>query len=111
MATIPVNQLEAGGKHVVAWGPMAEGDTCVPLDPINQSLSFATLQASGTFGGSVEIQGSNDLVSWVTLKDIYSNSLSLSSAGLYEISTAVRFVRPAPGVGVIGVSVSLCMRG
>lgn len=53
------------------------------------------IQAIGTFGGgTVVLQGSNDNINWVTIKDLTGVDVSLTSAGGAEFSTSFIYLRP-----------------
>lgn len=111
MSLIPYNQVLTTDKVIRSWGPMAAGDTCTPLEPWGHNLLVASLQASGVFGGNVTIEISNDYINWIPLKDLAGTPVVIGSAGMYEISSAARFIRPSPGIGVSAVTITLCMRG
>jgi len=90
--------------HIYQWGPMKFGDTCVPVargDIVDRSI-----QASGTFGaGTVcNIQGSNDATSTTTgsyfnLHDPFSNIISMTAAGLAQVTEVTAWMKPAISSG------------
>lgn len=111
MSLIPCDQVLTTDKIIRSWGPMAGGDVCAPLEPWAQNLLTTSLQAAGSFGGTVLIELSNDGVTWVTAKDLNGVDLMLTGPGLWELSSAARFIRPNPGANVIAATIILCMRG
>jgi len=59
-------------------------------------LAVASVQVRGTFGGAtVVLQGSNDGVTYSTLKDLQGNALSFTAAGYAEFSSAAEFLKPS----------------
>lgn len=94
-----------------AWGPMAAADSCERFEPAHGEALAASVQMTGTFGGAVTLQGSNDGASWVTLTDLAGQPVSMTAPGMAEMSTACRYIRPAPAAGVAAVTVTLSMRG
>lgn len=76
------------------WTPLANGDTGTPESP--GRLSDRSIQIKGTFGagGSVTIQGSNDNVTWATLRDPAGLALTFTSADIKEILENTNFIRP-----------------
>lgn len=97
MATITPNENgPIGSARVVNWETMATGDTATAVTLQNLEGAVACVQISGTFGGAtVTFQASNDNTNWVTLKDISGTSVSVTAAGLVELSTSAVYVRPA----------------
>jgi hypothetical protein len=72
------------------------------------------MHATGTFGsGSVKIQGSNDGTAWVTLDDVYGDTIGVSAAtGHAEFSTSAVYIRPLLSGGSAGdVDVFIAIRG
>jgi hypothetical protein len=73
------------GVVLAKWGPLANGENGNPAQL--RKWPTKTVQVFGTFGvgGSVSFQGSNDGVSWATLKDSLGAALTFTSAGLRDI--------------------------
>lgn len=96
----------------VQWANMANGQTGVPVDLIE--YSDRSVQLEGTFGsgGSVSIQGTNDLTNWETLRDPSSTALTLTSAGLHGILELTGQIRPnvTAGDGTTALTVTLVVR-
>ena len=59
------------------------------------------IQVAGTFGagGTVLIEGSNNGVDWATLNDTNGVALSLTAAGLRQMSEAPLLIRPRVSAG------------
>lgn len=93
------------------WGPIAAADACEKYEPSHGEALAASVQMTGAFGGAVAMQGSNDGASWVTLTDLAGQPVSMTAPGMAEMSTACRYIRPAPAAGVAAVTVTLSMRG
>ena len=55
--------------------------------------AFASVQLEGLSAGSCALQGSNDGTTYYTLKDTSGNSISASADGVYDFSTACRYVK------------------
>ena len=64
-----------------------------------------TVQVTGTFGGTVSIEGSNDGVNYTTLTDAAGSALEFTAAGLKLITEAPRYIRPSAGSGVSDIDV------
>jgi len=112
MFDITLNRADPDGNvHKVLWEGMADGDTIQPLFPGRMQSALSSVQMTGTFGGTVVLQGSNDGVNWVTMKDTDGADISMSAAGLVELSSTVWAIRPSPGAGVSDVDVTMVLRG
>lgn len=75
-------------------------------------FSDKTVTATGTFGGTVVIQGSNDGTNWFTLTDQNAQSLSYTGAGGGLIAENPRYIRPAVTAGTVtSVTVIICAKG
>lgn len=84
-------------RRIATWSAeTTAGNASIPRYAPMVSLTTASVQVGGTFGGAtVLLQGSNDGVTYVTLKDMQGNNLSFSSAGYAEFSSAAAFVKPS----------------
>ncbi len=112
MATIlPVLLDETGRKRVYSWGPIAGGDACAAINPDSVYPLAGSIQFEGTFGGTITLQGSNNGLNWIDLKDTVGNAISTNARAAFEFSTAMAFLRPNPGAGIGAVVASICMRG
>jgi hypothetical protein len=96
----------------VQWPAMANGQTGVPVDLVE--FSDRSVQVEGTFGsgGSVSIQGSNDLTNWETLRDPSSTALTFTTAGLHGILELTGQIRPnvTAGDGTTALTVTVVVR-
>lgn len=78
----------------------------LPATPV-VSLAVASVQFGGTFGGAtVVLQGSNDGVTYYTLKDLQGNDISVTAAGYAEFSSGAAFIKPSLSGGA-GDSVNI----
>jgi hypothetical protein len=86
----------AGGVDavVVTWTPLAaSGDVGQALQ--RTDLSDRSVQVSGTFSGTTLVfEGSNDGVNYFTLSNPAGSALSLTAAGLMQVTEATAWVRP-----------------
>lgn len=57
--------------------------------------SDISIQVVGNFGvgGSIQLEGSNDGVTWAILNDPFENPIILTAAGLAQVTEACRFYR------------------
>lgn len=98
----------------VAWGPMANGDVGQPIPASLAPYAERTFQVAGTFGvgGTVAIEGTNDGVNYAALKDVNGSSVSITSAGIVEVSAPVIGIRPhvTGGDGSTALTVTACIR-
>jgi len=106
---IPVKIPVSTNMQVFQWGPMAAGDTCAPLEIGNQWPLLANVQFTGTFGGPVAFEGSNDGTNFAGIQS-GGTAISATAAGAFDFSSAMRQLRPNPGAGVGSVTVTICMR-
>jgi len=110
MAIITCRPVYVSSKVLAyQWGPMAAGDTCVPLEIEGQWPLLANVQFTGTFGGPVTFEGSNDATNYAGIQS-GGTAISATAAGAFDFSSAMRQFRPNPGAGVGSVTVTLCMR-
>ena len=94
-----------GGRQY--WEGITDGDTGRQLVLTNGGAQIA-VQAIGTFGGTVTLQGTIDGTNWFTLLTGPGGSeVTFAAAGYAEISTAVYAVRPSGGAGVGDVDVHI----
>lgn len=69
-------------------------------DPLNletiQNYSDRSIQIDGTFGGATAILlGSNDGVTYLTLKDAFGNDISITTSNaLKQITEVCNFIKP-----------------
>ena len=112
MAITDVQTLETfPGGAAVLWEQMAGGDTGEPLKLNRFAGAVSAVQAIGTFGGTLTMQGSIDGTNWVDLTTTAGDAASLTAAGGIELGTAFLYIRPSAGAGISDVDVYLCIRG
>jgi len=99
-----------GGKSVHLWETVTGSDTGEPLDLGGLASLAVAVQMTGTFGDTVTMQGSIDGTNYATLKDVQGSDAALSAAGIIEIATAVRYIRPSAGASITDVDVHICAR-
>lgn len=65
-----------------------------------------TVTITGTFGGAVTIEGSNDGTTYIAAKDALSGSnISATANGAFVIKENYKFIRPVAAAGVTGVKI------
>lgn len=99
------------GKLVITWAGLTaldEGETITPQGP--RSLA-GCIQFIGTFGGAVTLEHSNDGITWFPVNDLADAAISATAAGLYEFTTAARYLRIAAATGVSSVTAIMVLRG
>lgn len=84
-------------RRIATWtGETTAGNATIPRYAPMISLSTASVQVSGTIGGAtVLLQGSNDGVTYTTLKNIAGGDLSFNAAGYAEFSSGAAFIKPS----------------
>lgn len=87
--------------YLVTWASMANGDSGTPTDQNLMPWLDRTFQITGTFGsgGTVLIEGTNDLVNYYTLTDPQGNALSVTTAGIHQVTEVVVAMRPRVSAG------------
>jgi hypothetical protein len=98
--------------YLVTWGPMQNGDTGQPCDL--PGFADRTIQVEGTLGsgGTVELQGSNDLVNFRVLHDPYSNPLDYTTLRIDHLTEIPALIRPVvlAGDGTTAIVVTMFIR-
>ena len=84
-------------RRIATWtGETTAGNATIPRYAPMVSLTTASVQVSGTIGGAtIALQGSNDGVTYTTLKDTAGSPLSFAAAGYAEFSSAAAFIKPS----------------
>lgn len=101
---------QLNGGVLVLWENVTGSDTGQALEPGKAAGAIASVQFVGTFGDTILLQGSNDGTNWATLKDVGGNDISTTGAAIFDLSTAVRYVRPSPGASISDVDVYMTLR-
>lgn len=88
-------------RRIATWdGETTAGNASIARYAPLVSLVCASVQVSGTIGGAtIVLQGSNDGVTYATLKDTAGNDISFTAAGYAEFSSAAAFVKPSISAG------------
>lgn len=94
-------------KGVHLWETLTATDTGAPLEVANRGGAMGSVQMTGTFGGTVTMQVSNDGTNWVTMKDLQGAEIALTAAGMADFTSGARYIRPSAGSGVSDVDVRL----
>ena len=84
-------------RRIATWaGETTAGNASIARYAPLTSLTTASVQVSGTIGGAtIALQGSNDGVTYTTLKDIAGTDISFTAAGYVEFSSAAAFIKPS----------------
>mgnify|MGYP001265811244 CR=1 FL=1 len=84
-------------RRIATWtGETTAGNASIQRYAPMVSLSTASVQVSGTIGGAtIVLQGSNDGVTYATLKNTAGSDISFTSAGYFEFSSAAAFIKPS----------------
>lgn len=102
MAVIDLQTLSHNRK---LWETLTATDTGEPLY-LGRGGAQIAVQVTGTFGGTVSLQGTIDGSTWFDLTSgPGGEAISFTAAGYAEISTAVWAIRPSGGSGVSDVDV------
>lgn len=107
MATITcVNTVVASNVRQSFWETITATNSTGELAEF-PDFPEKTVQVTGTFGGTLTMQGSNDGTNFFTLTDVLGNNVAFTAAGAKKIHETPRYVRPSAGVGVTDVDVTL----
>ena len=111
MAIIDLQTNAQGAAGAVfLWETVTGDDTGEPLQLNGMAGLAVCVQMTGTFGAAVTMQGSVDGTNWATLKTVDGSDAELTAAGLLEIATGARYIRPSAASGVSDVDVYLASR-
>lgn len=114
MALTLTQSYPASGVSLFTYDNLDTADSSpdsLLLTGTSPALGF--LQAEGVFGsGTVKLQGSNDGINWVDLKDITGVTIGITSDGGVEFSTSAVYIRPLITGGTSDdVNVTISLRG
>jgi hypothetical protein len=99
---------------VITWANLTNigPDSGQPVQ--RPALVDRSVQVTGTFGtgGTVVLEGSNDGVNYATLSNPQSNAISITAAGLTQVTEASAWMRPriTGGDGTTSLTVTVCAR-
>ena len=104
----------AGASLAYTWETLTTtNDTGVAVQ--YAAYGDRSVQMTGTWGsgGSVDLEGSNDGVTYFTLHDQFGVTISLSANGLVAVAEAVLYMRPrvTAGDGTTDIDVTVFLRG
>jgi len=105
MATIDHARNDNGS---FTWEGLTGSDVGADLN-VPRGAIITTVQLTGTFGGTVPIQGTVNGVDWFTLTDAQGNAAEATAASAIELTTAARAIRPSAGAGVSDVDVHVAI--
>ncbi len=91
------------GQAIITWAGLTGGDTGAPVT--YSSYADKTVQAFGTIGAAITIQGSNDGTNWETLTDNFGGALIFNTHGLALIAQAPVYIRPSCAAGSTNATV------
>ena len=106
-----ITESQSTSANKVVWATLTAEETGDAYEPFAVRGAVASVQMTGTFGGTVTLEGSNDGTNWFTLSAVDGSDIALSGAGLVDFSTACQYIRPNAGTGVGAVDVILMVRG
>lgn len=114
MAVIPpaITTIETlyGHSHIITWGPFTEADTFTAYP--NPGSADRSVHVFGTFGGAtITVKGSNEAgtpTSLIGLHDPSGTAISLTAAGLTQVSEVTNWIVPAQSGGT-GTSLTVAM--
>ena len=97
--------------QAIQWAvATADGTGGSPAWSGGTKLRDKSVQISGTWGGATcEFEGSNDGVTYFTLKDPAGNSLQFSANGLKQILEFCRFYRPRLSTAGSGAALTVTL--
>ena len=102
MAVIDLTRSTSG---VYYWETVTGSDTGAPLE-LPRGGAQVAIQYFGTFGDTLTLQASIDGTTWATLSTGPGGSaVTATAAGLVEVSTAARYIRPSAGASITDVDV------
>ena len=103
---------QANRDALVTWTPLANGDSGSVLN--NLENRFATVQIDGTFGagGSINLLGSLDGVTYTILLDSAGAAITLTAAGMVSVRDIVAYYKPdvTAGDGTTALTCRLLVR-
>lgn len=105
---VDLSQKFFGNTVVIyTWAALANGDSGAPVQ--GPGWADRSFQVEGTFGsgGTVLIEGSNDGTNYRTLNDPFGNALSLTSAGVFELTQIALWMRPRVSAGDITTNITI----
>lgn len=98
------------GGNPVKWETITEADVGQAVR--KPARADVCVHVKGTFGGgNVPIEGSNDGLTWVTLKDIGGTAMEFTAEDINTVRDNVEFIRPGSPTGTsVDVDVIMTLR-
>lgn len=95
---------------VCTWSGLANGDEGKEIQVVG--YADRSIQVDGNFdGGTIEIKGSNDGISYYTLTDPQGNNLSFTTPKIEQVSEITRYIKPvASGGAAMNIKISMLLR-
>lgn len=111
MAERALQKGESGpGFQIWYWEGLTASDTGEPLDLNRLGGLAASVEMIGTFGAAVEMKGAIAGATYHSITTPLGEAVSRTAAGITEIATTARTVRPEAAAGVSDVDVYLLVR-
>ena len=111
MAVISVTTARISGGNTYTWTTLTASDTGEVITPGGATGAVGCIQMTGTFGGTVSLQASNDGTNWVSVLDLAGAAIDKTAAGLSEFTSTAVYLRVSAGTGVSDVDAILVTRG
>lgn len=114
MATLQgAGGLGADRLYDFAWTPFAASADVGTVTSIPAHVQELTIQAVGTFTGSlaIQLQGSNDGTNFSQMKDKANTAISLTDASIIKIDNPPKFIKPVATAGTGGAAASVLIHG
>lgn len=94
--------IEHDGGNPVKWETITENDEGQPIrKPARADVCVHVKSGGGAGfgGGNIPIEGSNDGVTWVTLKDLSGTALEFTAEDINTVRDNVEYIRPGSPTG------------
>lgn len=111
MAEVALQKFAQGpGYQILRWEGLTGGDTGEPVDLNRLGGLAASVEMVGTFGATVELKGAIEGATYHSITTPLGEAVSRTAAGITEVATTARTVRPEAAAGVSDVDVYLLVR-
>lgn len=111
MAEVALQKFAQGpGYQILLWEGLTGGDTGEPVDLNRLGGLAASVEMIGTFGAAVEMKGAIEGATYHSITTPLGDAVSRTAAGITEVATTARTVRPEAAAGVSDVDVYLLVR-
>ena len=107
--TLTVNDRYRANLIELVWPALSASETGVAAE--YPEYGDKTVAITGTFGGAVTLEGSNNGTAWVGLKDAQSGAaISAIADSIFVIKENTKFIRPVAAAAVGSVSIQVIGR-